>query len=100
MPWLIQIPYYIYLGDKRQEPVPTATLSSQPANFRLEHGLLTPNSPWQKANPQEDATDLAEFSLGASALDDAAQHSIITREVVKQRSQSAVSWDEPGGTLF
>jgi hypothetical protein len=91
VPWLIQIPYYIYLGDKRQEIAPTISSASQSASFRLEHGLLTPVSPWQKANAQEDAVDLADFSLGASALDDATHQSVIAREVVKQRAQSTVS---------
>lgn len=91
VPWLIQIPYYIYLGDKRQDSTNSTASISQPANFRLEHGLLTPNSPWQKANAQEDAAELAEFSLGASALDDTTHQSVINRQVVKQRSQSAVS---------
>lgn len=64
-PWLIQIPYYIYLGDKKEDAHATSTQS-----FRVEHGLLTPVSPWQMAKPQmEDGSDLAELTLGESALD-------------------------------
>ena len=91
IPRLIQIPYYIYLGDKQEETQkPLAAITRQPANFRLEHGLLTPNSPWQKPKAQDDSNDLIELSLGASAMDETSEFTSVTRAATA-RAQSIVS---------
>ena len=95
VPWLVQIPYYIYLGDKQEDvQKPLAAITEQPANFRLEHGLLTPNSPWQKPKAQDDSNDLMELSLGASALDEISESNLITRTATT-RVQSIVSVSSP-----
>ena len=73
---------------------PLAAITEQPANFRLEHGLLTPNSPWQKPKAQDDSNDLMELSLGASALDEISESNLITRTATT-RVQSIVSVSSP-----
>jgi hypothetical protein len=91
VPWLIKIPYYIYLGDKREKcQKPLIAIDEHPIEFHLEHGLLTPNSPWQKPKGQDDANDLAELDLGESALEDTVSSLTILSNSAQCRSQSKV----------
>lgn len=75
IPYLIKIPYYIYLGEKADAVKKVDERSAAELGFRMNNGLLTPNSPWSQ--PKKEEGEMLEqpndFSLGASAWSEAAE---------------------------
>lgn len=71
LPHIIKIPYYIYLGkpaSDAQVPTIVTELVSQPADFRIVNGLLTPESPFSSPYKKElSDTMMPDMSIGESA---------------------------------